>query len=189
MAFNLRILATAAFAVVLVTTVVGPAGASTTTSAKNLQRDLLPSSYADKAGFTEVVEKATSTSKTGEKSCPDGAQELFEDPSGPIGMQVQLLACTSTKAAAALVGEVAASGSMVSSPPKGLGSTAVERSGGNSTYGIYWRRGKVVELISIETNIPATTTTTTTTTIPSLPLTPAQQQLLSNTALEQNKLH
>ncbi|MGA2933385.1 MAG: hypothetical protein ABSE98_15035, partial [Acidimicrobiales bacterium] len=73
LAINQRIIIVLAVAAVLATTVVGqlPAAASTTTSPKSLERDLLPSSYALKAGFTEVLEKANSTSKTGEKSCPN----------------------------------------------------------------------------------------------------------------------
>jgi hypothetical protein len=177
LAINQRIIIVLAVAAVLATTVVGqlPAWASTTTSPKSLERDLLPSSYALKAGFTEVLAKASSTSKTGEKSCPNGAQEVFEDPSTQVIMEVQLLACATNKAAAALFAGAAASGpATTSSPPKQLGSSAVERSGTNSTYGVYWRRGKIIKVVNIETDI----STTTTTTIPAPPITPAQQMLL-----------
>jgi hypothetical protein len=111
-------------------------------------------------------------------------------------MEVQLVACVTNKAAAALVAAAAASGAATtSSPPKQLGSSAVERSGTDSTYGVYWRRGKIVKVVNIETNISSTTTTTTTTTtiptttIPTPPITPTQQMLLSNAALEQDKIH
>jgi hypothetical protein len=199
LAINQRIITLLAVAAVLTTAVVGqlPAAAtSTTTSPKSLERDLLPSSYARKQGFTEVLEKANSTSKSGVKSCPNGAQEAFEDPSTQVVMEVQLVACVTNKAAAALVAAAAASGAATtSSPPKQLGSSAVERSGTDSTYGVYWRRGKIVKVVNIETNISSTTTTTTTTTtiptttIPTPPITPTQQMLLSNAALEQDKIH
>src|ERR1039458_1833807 len=81
------ILAVLPVAIVLLVTVEAqlPVGASTPTSAKSLAKDLLPSSYAKKVGFTKVVEKATTSTKTGEKSCPNGAQAVFEDASGQTG--------------------------------------------------------------------------------------------------------
>jgi hypothetical protein len=183
------IVSSAALAIAFEAMAGGPVGA-TMPSPKSLQKDLLTSSYAAKVGFTEVAEQASSTSKTGVKSCPNGAQEAFEDPTSGTAMQVQLLACTSVKAATALVASASETGTSVSAPlPKNLGPAAVERSGTNSTYGVYWRHGSLVEFVTLDNNLSTTTTTTTTTTVPSLPLTPGQQQLLSNAALEQNKRH
>ena len=67
-----------AVALVLLLTGLGEitAGASTP-SMKSLAKDLMTTSYAKTAGFTEVAEKVSTTAKTGVKSCPDGAQEAF----------------------------------------------------------------------------------------------------------------
>ncbi|MGH9047397.1 MAG: hypothetical protein ACRDVW_08785 [Acidimicrobiales bacterium] len=168
-----------------------PASASTPAAPKSLAKDLLPPSYAKKVGFTKVVEKASTTSKTGEKSCPNGAQEIFKNASGKAGMESEIVACTTSKAAAALLGGVATGTSATSSsPPKRLGSSAIERAGGGSSpsYAIYWRRGAILELIGITFDLAASTSsTTTTTTAPAPPITPAEQKLLSKVAVAQNK--
>ena len=73
-AINRKILVALAVAVValLVTAAAQmPAGASTPTSTKSLAKDLLTSSYPKKAGFTKMAVKASTTSKTGLKACPD----------------------------------------------------------------------------------------------------------------------
>ena len=163
------------------------AGASTPGSPKLLVKDLLPSSYLKKAGFTEVAEKATTTSKTGVKSCPDGAQEAYQSASNQTGVASEVLSCTTTKGASALLNEVRSGGSVTSSiPPKRLGSSAVEVSGGGSTYGIYWRRGTNVELVALSTDVSASSSSSTSATTP--PITAAQQKVLSSAALEQDSL-
>ena len=165
-----------------------PAGASTPTSPKSLAKDLLPASYATKVGFTKVVIKVTTSSKTGEKSCPNGAQEEFENASGQSGLASEVLACTSSKAAAALLSGVRSGTSATSAtPPKQLGSSAIERSSGSSTYDIYWQRGKTLEVVALNTNVPASTSSTNPT-VAAPPITSAQQKVLSKVAVEQDSL-
>jgi hypothetical protein len=182
-----------ALAVVLVLPVIAAAqmaaGASTPASPKSLAKDLLPYSYAKKAGFTEVAEKATTTSKTGVKSCPNGAQEAFQSAAAPTGVASETVGCTTTKAAAAVLKGVRSSGSATSSiPPKQLGPSAVEVSGGGSTYAIYWQRGRNVELVALTTNVSASGSSSTSTTTATPPITAAQQKVLSSAAVEQDTL-
>jgi hypothetical protein len=99
----------------------------------------------------------------------------------------EVLSCTTTKGASALLNEVRSGGSVTSSiPPKRLGSSAVEVSGGGSTYGIYWRRGTNVELVALSTDVSASSSSSTSATTP--PITAAQQKVLSSAALEQDSL-
>ncbi len=71
------------------------------------------------------------------------------------------------------------------SPPKNLGSTAVERLASDSTYLIAWRRGTAVELSDLSTDLPSSSTTSTTTGTP-VPLTAHDKQVLANAATQQN---
>ena len=71
------------------------------------------------------------------------------------------------------------------SPPKSLGSTAIERLGSDSTYLIAWRRGNAFELIGLSTDLPSSSTTSTTSGTP-VPLTAHDKQVLANAATQQN---
>src|ERR1700728_456242 len=84
-AVNRKIFALTMAVVVVVAAAEMPAGASTVTSPKSLAKALLTAPDAKRAGFTKVAEKVSTTSKTGEKSCPNGAQEAFESVSGQMG--------------------------------------------------------------------------------------------------------
>jgi hypothetical protein len=187
LAVNRKIFALAMAVVLSVAAAEMPAWASTVTSPKSLAKDLLTASSAKKAGFTKVSEKASTTSKTGEKSCPNGADEAFEGASGQMGVFSEAVACTTSKAAAALLDGVRSgtSGSSAT-PPKRLGTSAIERSGGGSTYAIYWQRGKILELVALNTNVPASSSTSTSTTLATPPITPAQQKVLSSLAVAQD---
>jgi hypothetical protein len=162
------------------------AGASTPTSPKSLAKDLLTASAARQIGFTKVAEPVSTTSKTGEASCPNGAQVAFEDAAGQSGIAAEAVACTTAKAASALLAGVEGATSPSSTPPKKLGSSAIERSSAGYTYAIYWRRGAILELVSLTTNIPASSSTSTSTTTAAPPITPAEQTLLSSAAVAQN---
>jgi hypothetical protein len=136
-----------------------------------------------------VAEKVSTSAKTGVKSCPDGAQEAFEDASNQSGVIAEVLVCQTKKAATALLTGVKAQGAKSSTPPKQLGSSAVERSTSGPVYTIYWRQGDVFEFVGLETNIPASSSasTTTTTTAPAPPITAAEQKVLSGAAVNQFK--
>ena len=184
---NRKIFALAMAVVLSVAAAEMPAWASTVTSPKSLAKDLLTASSAKKAGFTKVSGKVSTTSKTGEKSCPNGADEAFESASGQMGVFSEAVACTTSKAAAALLTGVRSGTSGTSAtPPMRLGSSAIERSGGGSTYAIYWQRGKTLELVALNTNVPATSSTSTSTTLATPPITPAQQKVLSSLAVAQD---
>jgi hypothetical protein len=163
------------------------AGASTP-SAKSLAKDLMTAAYAKKAGFSEVAEKVSTSAKTGVKSCPDGAQEAFVDGANQSGVKAEVLVCQTKKAAAALLAGAKAEGATSASPPKQLGSSAVERSSDGPLYTIYWQEGDVFEFVGLATQIPASTAaSTTTTTAPAPPITAAEQKILAAAAVNQFK--
>jgi hypothetical protein len=165
------------------------AGASTAAPPKSLIKGLLPSSYFKAAGFSKVAEKVTTTTKTGQKTCPSAAEVAYETTSGRDGLVSELVACTSVKAAAALLAGARTGTSTTSgSPPKQLGSSAIERSSGGSTYEIYWQVGAIVEAVGLTTDVPASTSSSTKTTTPAPPMTSAQHKLLSGAAVTQNAL-
>jgi hypothetical protein len=163
------------------------AGASSS-SAKVLTHDLLPSSYANGVGFTEVAMTATSSSKTGVTSCPLGAEAAFDDESNQTGVVSEVLECRNKAAAAKILSGVVAETSASSSPPRRLGSSAIERSSSGPIYTICWRRGTVVEFVALETKLSSSTSSssTTTTTAPAPPITADQQMVLSAAALKQD---
>jgi len=159
-----------------------PASASTVASSKSLAKDLLPSSYANKAGFTKVAEKVT-TFKTGNTSCPLDAEEGFENASGKLGLISEVVVCTTSQGAATLLNSARSATSATSaSPPKQLGSSAFERSSPGSVYEIYWLRGLTVEVVEIAVGVPASSSR------PRHTITSAQQKVLSSAAVEQNGL-
>jgi hypothetical protein len=183
-----RCLPAVGLAVLLACTAVGEATAGALPSAKSLSKDLLTASYAKKAGFTVVAEKPSTSSKTGVKSCPHGAQEAFEDTKTKSGVETEVLACNTTKAASALLTSVSSQGAASGTPPKQLGTSAVERSSSGPVYTIYWRRGDVLEFVGLQTDIPASSSaTTTTTTVPAPPITAAQQKVLAAAAVTEYK--
>lgn len=167
-----------------------PAGASIPRSPKSLAKDLLTSSYAKTAGFSKVVAKATTTSKTGVKNCPDGGKEAFESASGQTGLLSEVVACTTTNAVLAVLNSTrSATSASSASPPTRLGASAMERTSNGSTYAIYWRRGTIVELVALDTNVAAGSSSSTSTTAVTPPITSAQQALLSSAAVEQDALN
>jgi hypothetical protein len=179
-----------AVALVVVLTGFGEvAAAASTPSAKSLGKELLSTSYAKTAGFTAVAEKVSTSTKTGVKSCPDGAQEAEENTSNQTGLLAEILYCKNQKAATALLTSVKADGTKTSSsPPAQLGSSAVERGSSGPVYTIYWRQGDAFEFVSLETNIPASSSaSTTTTTAPAPPITAAEQKTLAGAAENQFK--
>jgi hypothetical protein len=165
------------------------AGASTAASPKTLTKGLLPSSYFKGARFPKVAEKVTTTTKTGQKTCPNAAEVAYETSSGREGLVSELVACTTAKAAAALLAGAKTGTSRTSgSPPKQLGSSAIERSSGGSTYEIYWQVGDIVEAVGLTTDVPASTSSSTETTTPAPPMTSAERKVLSGAAVAQNAL-
>jgi hypothetical protein len=174
--------------VVVLTGLGGITAGASTPSAKSLAKDLMTTSYAKAAGFTAVAEKVSTSAKTGVKSCPDGAQEAFENTSNQTGVIAEILRCQNKKAAAALLTSIEADGAKSASPPKQLGSSAVERSSTGPVYTIYWRQGDVFAFVGLETQIPASSSaSTTTTTAPAPPITAAEQKVLSSAAENQFK--
>jgi cyclophilin family peptidyl-prolyl cis-trans isomerase len=164
-----------------------PAATATTASHKPSTNVLLPVSVAKQAGFTKVVAAPSASTDTSVTGCPDGAQEEFANVSGKLGLASEVLYCSSAADATKLLKNFAATGKAQArlSPPKGLGSTAVERVGSGSTYLIVWRRGSAIELTGLSTDL-ASSSTTSTTTPPTVPLTAHNQQVLANSATQQN---
>jgi hypothetical protein len=169
-----------------------PAGASTAPPPKTLAHDLVAATYLQHQGFTKAIEKTKTTGKTGQKGCPNGAQEIYENPTGQeSGVEVEIVACTTVKAATTLISmaKSSASASSSSTPPKKLGSSAIEQSGGGSSpsYAVYWQRGKLLGLVVYTTNIKASSSSTSTsTTVAAPPITSTEQAMLTRVALEQD---
>jgi hypothetical protein len=139
-----------------------------------------------KAGFTKVARKVITSSKTGLNSCPNGARVTFESASGQTALGSEVVACTTNKAAAALLnGSRSRTSATSPHPPKQLGSSAIEHLSGPSIYQILWRRGSIVEAVALNINA-ATASSSTSTSIATLPITSAQQEVLSRAAVEQD---
>ena len=166
---------------------VGPAAAAASSASKPSTSVLVPVSAAKAAGFANVVNAPTTSTNTQVTGCPDGAQEEFASASGTLGLVSEVLYCSSTSDATKILQSIATSGNAQAglSPPKSLGSTAVERLGSDSTYLIAWRRGTAFELTGLSTDLPASSTTSTTTGT-SVPLTAHDQQVLANAATQQS---
>ncbi len=160
------------------------AGASTSKPSTSV---LLPEAAAKGAGFPKVLNAPSASTDTGISGCPDGAQEEFASASGKIGLVSEVLYCESTADATALLKSFASNGKTQAglTPPKDLGSTAVERLGSDSSYIIAWRRGSGFELTGISTDLPSSSTTSTTTGS-QVPLSAADKQVLANAASQQS---
>jgi cyclophilin family peptidyl-prolyl cis-trans isomerase len=164
-----------------------PAATGATAAHKPSTNVLVPVSVAKQAGFTKVVDAPSATTDTSVTGCPDGAQEEFANVSGELGLASEVLYCQSAADATKLLQNFAATGKAQAglTPPKGLGSTAVERTGSDSSYLIVWRRGTAIELVGLSTGLSSSSTTSTTTTTP-VPLSAHDQQVLANAATQQN---
>ncbi len=164
-----------------------PAAASTQSVTTSPAKGLLTAAEAKHLGFTKTADKPVTSSKTGVTGCAKGAQVAFEDASGSTGLISQVLVCKSTKVAAALLKKEKSVGTAAASmkPPKQLGTAAIERAASGSTYAIYWQRGKLLELVALDTNVKATSSSTTTS-VPAVPLTAQQQGTLVKSALKQD---
>jgi cyclophilin family peptidyl-prolyl cis-trans isomerase len=188
---TVKVVATTGLAA-LVTTLAGlivavPAATGTTTAHKPSTSVLVPASAAKAAGFPKVVSAPTVSTDTSVTGCPDGTQEEFANASGNLGLASEVLYCESAADATQLLQNFAKTGKAVPGmkPPKGLGSSAVERSGTGSVYLIVWRHGTAIELTGLSTDLSASSTTSTTTAT-AVPLTAHDQQVLENAATEQN---
>lgn len=166
-----------------------PAGASMKAVVASPSKGLLATAQASRLGFTKVAGKPTTTTKTGVTGCGKGAEAAFEDSTGATGLLSEVLVCKSANVAGRLMkAKKAGSTSSAAMPPKQLGSTAIELASQGTTYAIYWQRGTVLEVVALNTNVPASASSTTTTSAPGpvTPLTSQQQQTLSNAALAQD---
>jgi len=148
---------------------------------------LVPVSAAKAAGLTKVVRAPTTSTSTGVTGCPYGAQEEFSSASGSLGLVSEVLYCEAKGDAAKVLKSVASDGEAQAglSPPKVLGSTAIERVGSSSSYIIAWRRGDAFELTVLSPSLPSSSTTSTTAGTPR-PLTAHDKQLLETAARQQN---
>jgi hypothetical protein len=163
-----------------------PAAASTASLSGPSTGVLLPLAAAQKAGFTKVIDAPATSRKTGVSGCPYGAQEELASASGKLRLVTEVLYCTTTARASAVLRSSASAGKGRSglSPPSALGSSAVERVESDSTYIIYWQRDAALELIALTTDVPASSSTSTTS--GSIPITAHQQDLLDHAAIQQN---
>ncbi len=167
--------------------VVVPAAAATFSASKPSTSVLASVSAAKEAGFTKVVNAPSTSTNTGVTGCPYGAQEEFASASGKLGLVSEVLYCESAADADTLLKGLESNGKAQAglSPPKNLGSTAVERLGSDSTYLIAWRRGAAFELTGLSTDLPSSSTTSTTTGAP-VPLTAHDKRVLANAATQQS---
>ncbi len=165
-----------------------PAGASVNAVESAPTKGLLTAREAGRLGFPTAVGKPVSSKKTGVTGCSSGAQVEFEDAKRATGVVSEVLVCKSAGVPASLI--VKAKKANAASPnlkaPKSLGANALERAAGSSTYVITWQRGRLLELVAIDVNIPASSTSTTSTAGSTTPLTTKQQGILSKAALQQD---
>jgi cyclophilin family peptidyl-prolyl cis-trans isomerase len=164
-----------------------PAAAAEFSASKPSTSVLLPVSAAKEAGYTKVVNAPSTSTNTGVTGCPYGAQEEFASASGNLGLVSEVLYCESAADADMLLKGLKANDKATAglSPPKSLGSTAVELVGSNSTYLLAWRRGAAFELTGLSTDLPSNSTTSTTMGTP-VPLTANDQQVLAHAAIQQS---
>jgi uncharacterized protein (DUF2252 family) len=181
-----KIFAALAMAIVLPLTAAAsmPVGASTPVSAKSLTKDLLPASFAKKVGFTKVARKVATSSETDLASCPHGAQVTFETALKKTDLASEVVACTNSKAAVALLQSSASGATAVTTekPPGRLGSSAIEHVSGG-IYEIVWLRGAIVEAVALNVDLPAYKSSPT---VATQPITPAEQTVLSSAAVAQD---
>jgi cyclophilin family peptidyl-prolyl cis-trans isomerase len=177
-----------AMAIALLVGLIGvPVSASAASAAKPSVSVLLPPAAAKKAGFTTVVNTPTASTSTGVSGCGDGVEEEFANAAGKVGLVAEVLYCSATSGAVALLKNVASADKTPGhNPPKGLGSTALERVGSDSSYLIAWRKGSAFELVGLSPDLAASSSTTTTTSAAVVPLTAVEQTQLSQAATEQN---
>jgi len=139
-----------------------PDATGSTLASKPSINVLVPASAAKAAGFTEVVSAPAASSATSIAGCPDGAQEEFANASAKLGLESEVLYCSSAADATKLLKNIASSGKDLVSP-KGLESNAVERAEPDSTYIVGWVHGNAFELTGLITALSASSTTSTTT--------------------------
>jgi hypothetical protein len=166
-----------------------PAGASMQAVVSAPAKGLISAAQASALGFAKTASKPTTTTKTGVSGCPKGAEAAYEDSAGATGLISEVLVCKSASGPAGLIKKAKKTGSASASmsPPKQLGTTAIERAAQGSTYAIYWQRGNVLAVVALDANVPASSSsTTTTTTGPTPPLTAQQQKTLTAAALKQD---
>ncbi len=164
-----------------------PASATTSSAPRLSTSVLVPASAAKEAGFTKVVDAPSTSTNTGVTGCPFGAQAAYESASGNLGLESEVLYCESAADAEALLKGLESSGKAQAglSPPKNLGSTAIERLGSDSTYVMAWRHGTGFELTALSTDLSSSSSTSTTSGRP-VPLSAHDKQVLANAATQQS---
>jgi cyclophilin family peptidyl-prolyl cis-trans isomerase len=184
---SLNVIVAASILAVVGPLLVGPVAAAASSKSQLSTSVLVPVSAAANAGFTKVIHAPATSTNTGVTGCPDGTEEEFASPSGDLGLQSEVIYCESEAFAETILSGFVSNGNSQPdlSPPKNLGSTAVERLGSDSTYLIVWRRGTAIELTALSTDLPSSSTTSTTTGTP-IPLTSHDKQVLANAATQQD---
>lgn len=162
-----------------------PASASTSSVEASPAKGLLATAQAHRLGFNKTVTKPTTSTKTGVTGCGKGAQVVYENTGKKTGLVSEVLVCKSANGAASLIKREKTVGSASSlHAPKTLGSSAVERVSGGTTYAVFWQRGKILELVAFDANIAASTSSAANT--PVTPLTATQQQAFAKAVLYQD---
>ncbi|MGA7417087.1 MAG: hypothetical protein WB765_22580 [Acidimicrobiales bacterium] len=166
------------------------AGASNSSVAASPVTGVISVSAAKALGYPKAIVKPVGSSKTGQKDCPKGAQATYSDSAGKTGVGVEILVCNSAKVAASLLAtqKKATAAVTLQKPPTQLGPSAFETTSNQSEYLVFWQRGKVLSVVALNINIPASSSSSSTTTAAPLPPPSAkQQQALTNAALVQDK--
>ena len=124
--------------------------------------ELLTVSEAVQSGFVRLVKPAQLSTNTGFTECPTVAQEAFENTAATTGLVSQTYFCQSDVAAGALMKGIRSTGSAITGVmvPARLGSSATARESNGSNFGIFWQRGRVVEVAAIDTRLSGAGTST-----------------------------
>lgn len=165
------------------------AGASNSSVASSPVTGVISVSAAKSLGYPKPVLKPVGSNKTGQAGCTKGAQAKYEDSNGKTGVVAEILVCTSTKVASGVLAaqRKAVPTATMQKAPAQLGSTAFETASNQNVYVIFWQRGKLLSVVALDVNVPASSSSSTTTTAPPPPPTAGQQQSLTNVALVQDK--
>jgi hypothetical protein len=158
------------------------AGAATTP----IVQRLVSTAQATKLGFTQIAKKATSSHKTGVKTCPTGAEVAFTEKGHPVGLVAEVFSCNSAAAAKSVIAtyEKTYKPTATFPPPAALGSTAVGSIAEAPLYVFFWTRGSYVGFVGLDTD--AATTKTQYEKNLDNPRTPAELAALEDAAVEEN---
>jgi hypothetical protein len=132
--------------------------APATAAAPPLVQRLISASQASKLGFPKVAKKATSSHKTGVKTCHTGAEVAYQENGHPVGLVAEVFTCNSPAAAKSVltIYERTYEPTATLPPPAVLGKSAVGSATAAPLYVFFWTRGSFVGFVGVDTDAAST---------------------------------